>query len=211
MKEKTFQRKAEVIQAALDEFITNDYEKASLNTIIKVSGISKGTFYYHFKNKEALYIYLLKSGVEAKWSYINSQIAEDGDNFDASDIFDKFLYQARQASGFAVKYPKYFKLNQMFSKEKSNPIYGVALEVLGGDSTDIIEVMIEDAFNKKEFSSEYEKAFIVKLLSHLLLEFDQVFDDVSDYEKEKATKNLEDYVRFMRYGLQGQKKQEIES
>lgn len=206
MKEKTFQRKTEVIEAALDEFTTNDYEKASLNAIIKASGISKGTFYYHFKNKEALYIYLLKNGVEAKWNYINAQITSNSQDFGTLDIFDKFLYQAKQGAGFARKFPKYFYLGQMFSKEKSNAIYKIAMEELGGDSIDMIGSMIEEAFNNHEFSSDYEKRFIVKLLSHLLLEFDQVFNEDSDYEKEKATKNLEDYVHFMRYGLQGQKK-----
>ncbi|WP_073339316.1 hypothetical protein [Clostridium grantii] len=113
-------------------------------------------------------------------SVSSSKYSKNQKNIEAvMALTDKFLYQARLGFGFADKHPKYFKLSQMFSKEKSNPIYEVALKALGGDSTDILIVMIEDAFNKQEFSSEYEK--------------------------EKVAKNLEDYVRFMRYGLQCEK------
>lgn len=201
MKEKFFERKEQVLDAALDELITKDYEKASLNTIIKTAGISKGTFYYHFENKEALYLYLLKTGMEAKWKYIHTQTMSHSEDYNSLDIFDKFLYQAKMGSGFASEYPKYFKLSQMFSKEKNTPIYTKAIAHLGGDSTSIIEAMILEAISKKELSTDFDQTFIVKLLSHMLMEFDQVFHEDEDYEKDKALENLEQYVKFMKYGL----------
>jgi TetR/AcrR family transcriptional regulator len=206
MKKKFFERKKQVLDAALDELIINNYEKASLNTIIKAAGISKGTFYYHFENKEALYLYLLKTGMEAKWKYIHAQTMSHSEDFDQLDIFDKFLYQAKMGSGFASEYPRYFKLSQMFSKEKNNPIYTNAIAHLGGDSTSIIEAMIFEAISKKELSSDFNQTFIVKLLSHMLMEFDQVFCEDEDFEKEKALENLEHYVEFMKYGLKNKYK-----
>ena len=46
----------ELIKAALIEFGDKGYENASLNNILKEAGISKGTFYYHFKNRRIIYI-----------------------------------------------------------------------------------------------------------------------------------------------------------
>jgi AcrR family transcriptional regulator len=201
MKEKTFQRKDQVIEAALDEFITNDYEKASLNTIIKSAGISKGTFYYHFKNKEALYLYLLKTSADTKWQYINQQTRFHIVDFNRLDIFDKFLYQAELGAGFAALYPKYHTLSLMFSKEKNNPIYRTAIKFLGGNTTDIITPMVKEAIEKHEIKEEFDETFIVKILRHLLSEFDQIFDEESDYEKNKVLTNLKNYVNFIKYGL----------
>lgn len=202
MKEKTFTRENKVLEAALDEFTKNDYEKASLNTIIKEAGISKGVFYYHFKNKEELYLCLLNSSAEAKWAYINEQSKNSNHaQFENMDIFDKFLYQAELGAGFAALYPKYHALSLMLSKEKNNPIYRTAIEYLGGSSTDIITAMVKESIAKNELKSEFDEAFIIKVLTYLLIEFDQIFDEEDDHEKQKVLENLRSYVKFMKYGL----------
>jgi len=38
------------------EFTINGYEQASLNTIIREAGISKGSLYYYFEDKTDLYL-----------------------------------------------------------------------------------------------------------------------------------------------------------
>jgi TetR/AcrR family transcriptional regulator len=201
MKEKPFPRRDLVMEAALDEFTTNDYEKASLNNIIKSSGISKGVFYYHFKNKEALYLSLLKAGAEAKWQYINEQTRNNDIDFNKMDIFDKFIYQAELGLGFAALHPKYHALGRMFSKEKNNPIYQTAVNYIGSDSTDMIASMIKEAIAKYELNPEFDEAFIVKVISHLLLEFDQIFDEESDCGKDETLTNLKNYIKFIKYGF----------
>jgi len=89
MGERSFQRKNELIEAALDEFTTKRYENVSLNKIIKNAGISKGTFYYHFKDKQALYIFLHESAYKAEMEFMNSHIEkfeEDHQNLSKSEI-----------------------------------------------------------------------------------------------------------------------------
>lgn len=197
MKDKVFQKKEQVIDAALEEFTHKDYEKASLNTIIKLSGISKGTFYYHFQNKEELYLYLLKTGSNLKWQYINEQIALHPMDFEKMDIFDKFLYQAEISIEFSALYPKYHTLGLMFSKEKNHPIYQTALNDLGGDSLELIGSMVHEAFIKQEFKAEFDEPFLNKMLHHLLIHFDQIFDNSDSMGN---LKNLTQYVNFMKYG-----------
>jgi len=65
-KEKSFEKRQELINAAINEFSDKGYDNASLNNILKRTGISKGTFYYHFANKEDLYFYLVSLLVEEK-------------------------------------------------------------------------------------------------------------------------------------------------
>ena len=201
MKKKVFHRKDLVLEAALDEFTTNDFEKASLNTIIKSAGISKGVFYYHFENKEELYLCLLKTCVDTKWQYINEQTQKHAADFNKMDLFDKFMYQAEFGIGFADRYPKYHALTQMFSKEKNNPIYQIAVNYLGLNSTDMMTSMIKEAIGRHELKPEFDEAFIIKVLSHLLVEFDQIFNVDGYNEKEKVLTNLKSYVNFIKYGL----------
>lgn len=47
-------KKELILEAAAHEFATNGYEKTSLNRILERAGLSKGTAYYYFEDKEDL-------------------------------------------------------------------------------------------------------------------------------------------------------------
>lgn len=47
-------RKLELLKIAYEMFISKGYENTSVDEIIEMAGIAKGTFYYHFKSKEQL-------------------------------------------------------------------------------------------------------------------------------------------------------------
>lgn len=48
-------RRTAILDAAKAEFVANGFDGASLNTILKTSGFSKGSFYYYFNDKADLY------------------------------------------------------------------------------------------------------------------------------------------------------------
>ena len=56
----TSQQRA-IERAALDEFATHGFNAASLNRIIDVAGISKGSMYYYFDGKDDLYAHVARS------------------------------------------------------------------------------------------------------------------------------------------------------
>jgi AcrR family transcriptional regulator len=45
-----------ILQAAFEAFAENGYEKTSMDDIVKSSGLSKGTLYWHFTNKRELFL-----------------------------------------------------------------------------------------------------------------------------------------------------------
>lgn len=201
MKEKTFERKKELIEAALNEFTANSYDDASLNTIIKNAGISKGTFYYHFKDKQALYLFLLKSSVAAKWDFINNKVLCNPEFFKGKDIFENFKQQARLAMEFAVKYPKYHKLSRMFSKEQGNPIYTIAQDVLGSNTEGILAEMVDRAIEAGSLKKEFSREFLIKTLCYLFSHFNEIFNKDEDFELDRMITNLDAYVYFIKNGI----------
>jgi AcrR family transcriptional regulator len=48
-------RREEILEAAAQEFATHGYEQASLNRLLEVVGLSKGSFYYYFDDKADLF------------------------------------------------------------------------------------------------------------------------------------------------------------
>ncbi|WP_246516680.1 TetR/AcrR family transcriptional regulator [Salicibibacter cibarius] len=59
-------KESSIIQAAHQLFIEKGYRDTSITDIVKASGSSKGNLYYHFENKEDLFLSLIKEE-EKKW------------------------------------------------------------------------------------------------------------------------------------------------
>ncbi len=53
------EKRQTILTAAISEFAEFGYQNASTNGIVKKSGISKGSLFQYFKNKEDLYFYIL--------------------------------------------------------------------------------------------------------------------------------------------------------
>jgi AcrR family transcriptional regulator len=200
MKEKSFEKKQELLEAALEEFSSKKYDDASLNSIIKNAGISKGTFYYHFKDKQELYIYLLESSSKVKWEFINKNIKSSSTD-ERRDIFEMFRLQAKVGAEFASMHPNYHNLSRMFVKEKGNEIYDIAKIVLIEDNINPLNEIIENAIEEGDFRNDLPKEFIIKIISHLFTHFEDVFNSEDDMELGNIIKNLDYYVDFMKNGL----------
>ena len=201
MQEKSFARKKELIAAALAEFTTKSFDEASLNQIIKNAGISKGTFYYHFKDKQELYLLLLKHGLQAKWVFINNAMEETTVSQGDNDIFENFKLQARMAAKFAEAFPEYHLLSQMFVGEKGNEIYEIAMNALGAGVDLPLEAMIDEAIGRGDFREGFSRDFIVRILTHLFANFYEIFQGEDDFEMDQVINNLDDYVYFLKHGL----------
>jgi len=58
------EKQERIIAVALAEFAANGYRNASLNNVVKRSGIAKGSLYQYFDNKEALFLHIFERFTE---------------------------------------------------------------------------------------------------------------------------------------------------
>lgn len=205
MKEKSFDRKKELLDAAMDEFIAKEYKDASLNSIIRKAGISKGTFYYHFKDKEALYLYLLDACADAKMRFLNRRMAECSFDQNNMDIFELFKAQARLGVEFAKEYPKYYRFGYRFINEKGNQVYETGMKLLGSSAEKIFDKMIHKAVENHEFREDVSTEFISRVIKHLLIHYNEIFQWGENLELEGALKNVDDLILFLKRGLEREK------
>jgi TetR/AcrR family transcriptional regulator len=199
--EKAFERKEELLEAALDEFTRNSFEEASLNTIIQQAGISKGSFYYHFKNKEDLYIRLLKRAFDAKWRFIALKSSQISDSAAQTDLFEHIKIQARLGVEFAIAYPKYYRLGRMFSGELGRPIYEIGLKALEAESENKINQLVDRAMENGCIREEFSRDFVQRVLGFILMHFNEIFNSPEDGHLENMIANLDRFVNFLKYGF----------
>lgn len=201
MKVKSFDRREELIEAALDEFGAKSYEEASLNNIIKNAGISKGTFYYHFQDKQALYLFLLQAMADAKVEFVERGLA-DYVRDEELDLFENLKLQVRIGIEFAREYPKYYLLGLMFLKEKGNKIYEVAMDSLNDTTERYFEELMERAVRHGDIRPGISEHFAAKIVAYLLIRFDELFDFKNgDVGFDEILNDIDGLIDFMQHGL----------
>ncbi|WP_050401961.1 TetR/AcrR family transcriptional regulator [Bradyrhizobium embrapense] len=61
--EKSAERRAAIIEAAMDEFIARGYAATRLDDVAKRAGVAKGTLYLYFKDKETMFEELIRTAL----------------------------------------------------------------------------------------------------------------------------------------------------
>lgn len=205
MRKKSFKKKNELIEAALDEFITNNYDNASLNKIIKNAGISKGMFYYYFEDKEALYKYIHESAYKAEKKFFNNRMKELGENLDNKDIFEIFKIKTQMDLEFAAAHPKYLKLLLIFMKEEENEnnkeLIGDINNLRSQSIETGLEPLVKNSIQRGDFNKRFSEDFIIKITNYLFIHYSDIFDLERNYEHTKFIEEINEFIDFLKHGL----------
>ena len=195
--EKLFEHSDDLYDAALAEFSAKGYEQASINAILDGAGMSKGQFYYHFKNKEGLYFALIEVLIKRKRDFLAS-VMQPGD-FQA-DIFTIFQIQIRYGLEFAQTYPAINQFAERFVKEKGNPIYQKAIARYNFEDDASMNNLIELAYQNGDFRTDLPLSFIKKIIAYLFTHAAELagLNSAADFET-----NLTYLIEFMKRGLAG--------
>lgn len=61
--EKSAERRAAIVEAAMDEFIARGFAATRLDDVAKRAGVAKGTLYLYFKDKESMFEELIRTAL----------------------------------------------------------------------------------------------------------------------------------------------------
>lgn len=75
------EKRAQIEEAATDEFARNTYSKASLSRIVERLGIAKGSIYQYFENKQDLFAWLLEQAGKKKMQYLGASPTPEPGHF----------------------------------------------------------------------------------------------------------------------------------
>jgi len=97
------EKRDRIINAALDEFAKVGFEKGSTNNIIKAAGISKGSLFHYFNDKQELYDYL----IDFTFTNIVTKIKNDL-NWDNRDLIERIREIGEIKLVFLENYPSLY-------------------------------------------------------------------------------------------------------
>ncbi|MBT2285897.1 TetR/AcrR family transcriptional regulator [Paenibacillus polymyxa] len=95
------ERRDQIIRIAMERFATQGYHQTKISDIVREAGVAQGTFYWHFKSKEAIASEIVLTGKEELLESIGQGYRKDAgsveDMVKASErlFTDLFLFAAK--------------------------------------------------------------------------------------------------------------------
>ncbi|MCJ7666144.1 MAG: TetR/AcrR family transcriptional regulator [Actinobacteria bacterium] len=206
MEQKDFKNRERLIDAALEEFSTHSYQEASLNSIIKKADVSKGSFYFHFKDKRSLYLHLFDEIAKLKVGFFQKYLSENPIDLQDQDFFELIKVSSEAGIKFALAHPAYYRLALNFYREKGNRIYDEVKDRFSSDFGSLTKPAIERSLKEGKFREGFDSDFIVRLINFLLLNFDTIFPYEKSGSMEEIMKIFDKYIDFIKYGIGTQKR-----
>ena len=111
-------KKERLIKASIEEFSKHLLEEVSINQIIKKAGISRGSFYTYFEDKEDLYMYLINRYKDELYTSVFQNLKKSKGDF---ILAWKYVFTDIIEYCNASPYTSFFKnifLNLRFTSEK---------------------------------------------------------------------------------------------
>jgi AcrR family transcriptional regulator len=110
------EKQRRITTAAVHEFAEYGFKQASVNRIVKETGIAKGSLYQYFAGKEALYLHVFTDFIE-----LVKQTVKANEPTDAGDVFSRIRFVIQAGLRFIRTQPEYFRLYTRLLSEEEGP------------------------------------------------------------------------------------------
>ena len=94
-----------ILEIILEEFADNGYQRASTNAIVQKADIPKGTLFYYFGSKKAMFLYTLDEAVK-RFTEINRTLT--GENSPV-DLFEGLMHRMKVKLKFVQQEPLLYR------------------------------------------------------------------------------------------------------
>ncbi len=189
-----FSKIEKLVEAAIDEFSAHTYYEASLNRILKRAGVSKGEFYYHFRSKEELYLYILDLIVEKKKENLSEVLKKRPNGF-----FELLEMGIKANIEMFRKYPKLSRMSFQLLKVRDKPIYRKVLTQFEDVSIEFLEKYVRQGVEEGEIRDDIPLEFLIKFLNMVFFHLNELYEDEIDIDR------MEEYlsylIKILKYGL----------
>lgn len=105
--------------AAMDEFVAWGYDNASINRIVDVCQIAKGSFYQYFDDKKDLYIHLIMRIADEKMKFLSPLVQGESE----VDLFGRLAEMYRAGLAFARSNPRAALLGNRVYRNMDHPVH----------------------------------------------------------------------------------------
>lgn len=155
-------KRKKVTEAALNEFASRPYGKASLSKIVANAGISKGSMYQYFEDKKDLFLYLVDLAFKEKLAYIEQEVDHTGEFF---TVFEQSMLAGTR---FNIERPKLSRIIANLMESSGEDILQEIYDKAQPMVIDYYEKQLEQGKARGEIRADIDSRLIAHILYAIL-------------------------------------------
>lgn len=201
MPTKTFfnlnhEKKNRIIEVSKREFSKYSFYDTSINRIVKEAGISRGSFYQYFEDKEDLFIYILNDYKNIIMEWIKEKV-----NNERKDIFELMLlvydYITDKNIGGEDKEFLITIISNMDIKLTKHLMNFLSIDEINNNSSDFIRSV---DISKLNIQNTNEIMILFNVLMTIMMNEIAIFFSM-DEDSNKCRNNLIKKFELIKYGI----------
>ncbi len=186
------EKQSRIVNASISEFAEKNYETASMNTVVNLAGISKGSLFNYFKTKSVLYDHIYQLALGEVKLYLRDVRDETIDlSFEnrLSKVVDSGVL-------FITEHPRLARIYFRLVYSGDSPNRKKIVNELQDMSDDYLGNIIQDAMDRNELNPNLDKSqsvfFLDAVLNRFLKEYHLVMNQRSQdtFDKEEWVKGI---------------------
>lgn len=194
-------KKRKITDVALSEFAHYGYASSSTNRIVKNCGISKGSLFQYFENKEDLYFYI----IDIVTTELAVSLEEKVSSF-SKELFQRIVQYSELEIAWYIQHPEKYQLIVTVFTKSNTEIYQKTEERYRLQGRDIYDNFLK---NIETTQLRWEKEKTLAIVKWCLTGFKETFlsqlQENSDMKindiKNEYIKKLTDYIEILKTGL----------
>lgn len=200
------EKRAKIIGASMAEFAQCGYANGSTNRIVRNAGISKGSLFKYFQNKDELYFYILDAAVQELTVSLEREVYAY-----SRDLFERIIQYAEMEFAWYIAHPEKCRLITSAFTKSDTAIYQKIEARYGERGRDIYDALLEgiDAsplrLNKKK-TADMIRWFLKGFNEDFVICIETRQDKNIDILRREYMESLTDYMVILQSGLVAEEK-----
>ncbi|MBI5250932.1 MAG: TetR/AcrR family transcriptional regulator [Desulfomonile tiedjei] len=158
------EKQEKVFQAAVSEFASKGYRNASMNSLVRTAGISKGSIFQYFKTKRNLFDAILEMAVQRVKQHLK-QVRGETEELPFPERLEKLL---RSGFQFIDRHPLLTAVYFQLLQSGDAPFGSERLIQLRRQGSEFLSDLIERAVSRGELRSDIDIHRVGFLINSLL-------------------------------------------
>ncbi len=200
-------KREKILEGAVEEFSRYGFRQASLNRLAQSLGISKGSLFQYFGNKEGLFLFIFDHAV----ALVRKRLGQVKQETAEKDFYEKIRQSLAAGLDFIRRHPRVYRIYLKMLFQEDFPLRNELLQRVRFFSAEYLRPMVLKGMAQGDVRSDVDPDFVVFFLDAVMDRFLQAhcvsFLDggtgLYEGSPEVTARLMDAFIKVLQNGLAG--------
>jgi len=198
-------KREKILDGAVEEFSRHGFRQASLNRLAQSLGISKGSLFQYFGNKEGLFLYIFDHAV----ALVRKRLAQVKQDTAEKDFYEKIRESLLAGVDFIRRYPHVYRIYLKMLFQEDFPLRNELLQRLRFFFAEYLRPIVLRGLAEGQIRSDMDPDFVIFFLDAVMDRFLQAhcvsFMDggtgLYEGSQDATARAVDQFIKLLKNGL----------